>query len=530
MSLALVGLIMFQFYWVSVAISTNRDQFNQSTYGALENIIEQLEKHETVSEVRKVMDKVDVIKNNVEIAFDSLGNARWKEEQKIRFTKLYGSPAITEDGYIYEVEEEATISKTGIARKNKLPVFSADKINLEVDKTLVQDLDTFRWLQNSTSVQIENLARKSDMVAFIIREIMLDNKKRDVKARISNELLDSLIAEAMVAKGIKTPYYYAVSRQDLGEKIQFTNAAAQLPEVLRSEFKMHLFPADIFRSPYMLHLYFPKKNIFLIKKIWLLLSTSIVFTLLIIFCFVFAVKVIFKQRQLSEITNDFISNMTHELKTPVATISLACEALLDPDMRKLPSVQRYLYAIKDENTRLSNQIERVLQIARLDRKDFKLKPSLVDLNQIIRTAVKNIALQVDDRGGHITLSLQANRSIIEADEVHLTNIIHNLLDNANKYSPTKPEISISLSHMAQGVKIVVFDKGQGISKESLAKIFDKFYRVPTGNVHNVKGFGLGLSYVKTTVEAHHGKISVKSEQGKGSSFTVMLPYKFQHQY
>jgi two-component system phosphate regulon sensor histidine kinase PhoR len=220
--------------------------------------------------------------------------------------------------------------------------------------------------------------------------------------------------------------------------------------------------------------------------------------------------------------------MTHEFKTPISTISLACEVLRDPDMRQLPNqVDRYIGIIGEENKRLANQVEKVLQIATLDRGKFKLHISEVDIHKVITKAIKNIAIQIESRGGVLAASLDAQSPVIQVDEVHLTNIVFNLLDNANKYSPDKPEISISTENTSKGILIKISDKGQGISKENLAKIFDKFYRVPTGNVHNVKGFGLGLSYVKTIITAHHGDVSVKSEPNKGSTFTLFLPYVYE---
>ncbi|MBT33341.1 MAG: hypothetical protein CMO01_27075 [Thalassobius sp.] len=259
---------------------------------------------------------------------------------------------------------------------------------------------------------------------------------------------------------------------------------------------------------------------------WLLLASSVVFISLIIYGFAFAIYTILKQKKISEITNDFISNMTHELKTPISTVSLACEALMDPDIRALPNQStRYLGIIKEENERLSTQVEKVLQIARLDRGDFKLNIEKINLHEAIQQAIKNIHLQIETRDGEIITNLNAKQPVIEADQVHLINIINNLLDNANKYSFEKPTITINTKDIEGGIQLTIRDKGQGIAKEMLNKIFDKFYRVPTGNLHDVKGFGLGLSYVKTMVNAHGGEISVKSELKKGSSFTIILPHK-----
>jgi two-component system phosphate regulon sensor histidine kinase PhoR len=218
--------------------------------------------------------------------------------------------------------------------------------------------------------------------------------------------------------------------------------------------------------------------------------------------------------------------MTHEFKTPISTISLACEVLQDEGVSKNPNqMNRYLHIIRDENKRLGLQVEKVLQAAMLDRGEVKLKITQVDIHEVIDQVLQNIGVQIEKRAGNVELNLEAEQTQIEADEVHLTNIIHNLLDNANKYSPQAPEITICTRSLSDGVSIRITDKGIGMSKDALTRIFDRFYRIPTGNVHNVKGFGLGLSYVKTILQGHHGKIRVESQPNVGSTFELFLPYK-----
>ena len=223
---------------------------------------------------------------------------------------------------------------------------------------------------------------------------------------------------------------------------------------------------------------------------------------------------------------DFINNMTHEFKTPIATISLAADSITSPKvMSSSDKISRFAKIIKEENKRMNNQVEKVLQMARLDRQDFKIKVSPVDMHDVIRQAVGNTNLQIEKRNGQLKTHLEAERSEIEGDITHLSNIIHNLLDNANKYSPEEPDISIHTRNVKSGLEVIIKDKGMGMSKEARKHIFDKFYRVHTGNRHDVKGFGLGLSYVKAMVSAHHGSIEVLSELGKGSSFILTFPYK-----
>jgi len=232
-----------------------------------------------------------------------------------------------------------------------------------------------------------------------------------------------------------------------------------------------------------------------------------------------------KQKKLSQIKNDFISNMTHEFKTPISTISLASEMLSDASISQTPDKQhKYLKMIRDENKRLSVLVESILQTSILDKGEFKLKPSELDIHEIINIAINNTQLLIAQRQGSVHTFLKATNFKLMADKVHLTNIIFNLIDNAIKYTKQHPEIVVTTYNTAEGIMIEIKDNGIGISKENQRKIFDKFYRVPTGNVHNVKGFGLGLSYVLAVVLKHNGTISVDSDLGKGSIFKVHLPF------
>ncbi len=292
-----------------------------------------------------------------------------------------------------------------------------------------------------------------------------------------------------------------------------------------SNYDISLFNTDT-KSPGSLKIYFRNKTGYLWSKVWFSLMSSILFTSLIILCFAYVVWVIFKQKKVSEMKTDFINNMTHEFKTPIATISLATDSITsDKIIHHEEKIRRFAGIIKQENKRMLNQVEKVLQMATIDKEDFKLRLSQIDLHELISQAARNMSLKVDKRGGKLDTSLQAEKYIIEADQNHISNILHNLLDNAEKYSPEKPEIHISTKNTKNGIQITISDKGLGMSKDALKNIFDKFYRVHTGNRHDVKGFGLGLSYVKALVTAHKGTVNVKSDLGKGSSFILNLPYK-----
>jgi two-component system phosphate regulon sensor histidine kinase PhoR len=249
---------------------------------------------------------------------------------------------------------------------------------------------------------------------------------------------------------------------------------------------------------------------------------SSIVLLVVIFFFVYTLLVILRQRRLSEIQKDFINNMTHEFKTPISTIAISTQVLKDPGIIQFPErLLNYATIIENENHRLKQQVERVLQMARLEKEDLGLKKELVDFHDLIHEAVNNKSFQ--SAGSFIHLKLEAANSQVTVDKLHMVNVLYNLLDNAIKYNHRNPDVQISTINSNHMLHIIIADNGIGIHKDNLKKIFKRFYRVPTGNVHDVKGFGLGLSYVKKMVEAHEGKILVSSEPDHGSRFTILLP-------
>jgi len=354
---------------------------------------------------------------------------------------------------------------------------------------------------------------------------MFNNKNdRSVEESIDPSKLDSLIQSELINKGIHTEVEYGIY-SPLKNNLVLEKTGKYHKELMEKSISFNLFPSDLYRTPEYLLIYFPKKETYLFTQTWLMLSIAASLIVCIILAFIYTIRTIIKQKRLSEMKNDFINNMTHEFKTPISTISLACQALNDDDISKPENlVKNYLHVIDDENKRLGVMAEKILQTAVLEKGQIKLRKEPMDIHYVINEVIKNIHLQVDAKNGEIKTELNASSSIINADRVHITNVIYNLVDNANKYSPEKPQIIIATENNERGIYISIADNGIGISHTNLKKIFDKLYRVPTGNVHNVKGFGLGLSYVKTIVEMHNGNVDVESELKKGSKFTVYLPF------
>ena len=290
-------------------------------------------------------------------------------------------------------------------------------------------------------------------------------------------------------------------------------------------YEIDLFPDDLISPHAYLVMYFPDENKISMSTLTRNTVTSIILSLIIIAIFLSTLIIILRQKKLHEMKTDFVNNMTHELKTPIASISLASQMLKDPAIAKNEqSFSNISSIIEEESKRLGFQVERVLQMAALERGKTILKTKEICLNDIIRKVVKTFDLKLKAKDGAITCKYGAKDDLIEGDEVHITNIITNLLDNALKYTEIKPDLKITTANVKNGVEFTVSDNGIGISRENQKRIFEQFFRVHTGNIHNVKGFGIGLSYVKKIVDAHHGTIKIKSDLGRGTTFTVFLPF------
>lgn len=374
---------------------------------------------------------------------------------------------------------------------------------------------------------------------------ILDEQRRyhppDIAERIDPQMLSQFIEDELKSHGINLPHQYGVIQASdstfiiingnyvVGSVTEAEASHVDRPEsrsLFTSKYQVALYRNDIGSSPGWLKLHFPNKQGWLWYSILPTLLAAILFTALILICFSYTIHVILRQKKVSEMKTDFINNMTHEFKTPIATISLAADSIASPKVIHDESrINRFVGIIRQENKRMLQQVEKVLQIALIDKKDFQLKISDVDIHELIMQAVDHLSLQVHQREGNISMQLEASDPVIQGDQTHLSNVIHNLLDNANKYSTEAPDIAISTFSVNGGIQINVADKGIGMSKEDQKHIFDKFFRVHTGNLHDVKGFGLGLSYVKAITTAHQGSIEVKSELGKGSKFSIQLPYR-----
>ena len=391
------------------------------------------------------------------------------------------------------------------------------------------------------TLQIPKVVRANQEEIFYQRQKQLDPTVTDinqlisamlgntpfqqVSEKITEKQLDSLIKNEMLKRGINTNYVFGVYDATTGVSLyeQDSMTAAFNKQLITKGINIQFFVDDFMLKQPFISIFFPKKNGYIFRKMFLILSISLLLILTVIYAFYFTVNTIYKQKQLSEIKNDFINNMTHELKTPISTIQLACEALTDSDMNSPESQGTFIEMIKDENARLKGLVDTVLKTAILDKGQVKLNEEPINLLDVLNRVKDNFSLKISQLGGEIKIENDLPELIFEGDNQHMTNVFQNLIDNAIKYSSEIPKITISTLKTINNYIVTVTDNGIGISRENLDKIFEKLYRVPTGDLHNVKGFGLGLNYVKSIVELHGGNITVKSTKDKGSSFIITLP-------
>jgi two-component system phosphate regulon sensor histidine kinase PhoR len=344
--------------------------------------------------------------------------------------------------------------------------------------------------------------------------------------RVSQAALDKLLRTELANRNIQLDYDFWL-KSIRKNAVVFQKVASESNEILPSNtYKTTLFSNDVIRDPGMLYISFPNKNSLIFSNLSFTMASSAALLLVLISIFSYTLYAILKQKKISEMKTDFINNMTHEFKTPVSTIMIASEALRDPEIQQDKSrINKLAGIIFDENVRLGNHIERVLSIARLENKELKLENEEVDMNLLIAAVADSMSLQLQKKEAVLTLNLDAVNPIIKGDELHLSNVIFNLIDNANKYSLGAPQIRLSTRNSGKKLIIDIEDKGIGMTKEQSKRAFDQFYRVPTGNLHDVKGFGLGLNYVQDIIMQMGGSISVRSEKDKGTIFEIIIPYE-----
>lgn len=512
-SIATIGLIIVQSKWVKIAVEVKDEQFWQTAKLAMESIVSEVKKQETIVQVVDEITPYSSIESSSGASITRHLTTTNRSRDGIRQTR--------------QDQQRLTLSQLDTLKIPSLYNFSlADSLQLiRVDENL-WDIKTIQHQNRYPELNFNISIDKKFLNKTVFIESIIDKMIRfelPIEERIPQEKLDTIIIEQLLSYGLQTKIEYKLATES--DSTIYTSNGYQ--KKMKQAVTAQLFPNDFFSQKYFLTIHFPYYKTYVLSSLGPMTLTTIVLTLIIIFSFSFTLFVIFRQKKLSEITSDFVSNMTHELKTPISTISLAAQLLGDSSIPLESKRTEYLGGvISEESRRLGLQVEKVLQMAIFEKTNLKLKLKEVNFHQLLEKTLQSFDLRVSELNGTIDKIFDAENPMIIADEVHVTSVINNLLDNAIKYhkEDEPPHIQIHTQNKRNGLLFSVKDNGIGISKENQRRIFDQFYRVPTGNLHNVKGFGLGLCYVKKIIEEHEGSIRIESKPEQGSQFICYFPH------
>lgn len=534
MLLSIVGIIWVQIVWIRNAVDVQNDSFNNAVSISLSNAANTIESSRRMNFFNNFMltdplsfnDSSNDIsgylsfrsysaipgeKFNVQITNQTVtGNQDIGKVTTVNKTySNNGDTSIVSDSVTYIVAASDQSGKMKIVKRS-------EDVNKNSKAVYIRQNEFLDWLKKRSN-EFQNMS--GQMISEIYqweKTLELDNKE------IENSLRQSL-----AFSNINTPYEYAIIKDGIVQDGTFKRS--QKKDFLKSKYMVRLFPDNIIRQDLILSVIFPERANYVLGSMAWILGGSMIFSLFILATFALSLYFIIRQKKISEMKSDFINNMTHEFKTPIATISLAADTITNPKVIKdEASIRHFISMIKKENSRMNKKVETILQIASLDKKEIEFRFENVSLHSIIEHAFETIDIQVQQRNGKINLNIDAAEPVIYGDIEHLTNLVNNLLDNAIKYSPEAPEISVKTKNTDKGIILTVEDKGIGMTKAVQSKIFERFYRQSSGDVHDVKGFGLGLNYARAIIDAHKGNINVFSEPGKGSRFDIFLPFNWEN--
>ena len=504
MGISFLVLLYLQLMYMRSMAQMKREQFDESVNRALYRASRNLELNETLRYLEKDVNETE----RKAFKQDTIGAANGRPDGSLQRSHQFS--VVGNDGTIYSSFELKTITHKPATRPKGI-ILNNDKNAISEATRSMQEIMHNRYVYQRA------------LLDEVIYSILYTASEKPLKERINFKLLDQDLKAELMNNGINIPYHFIVSTYDGREVYRCPDYDDKGSEAL---YIQTLFRNDPQSSKGLVKVHFPDVNRYIYSSIKFMIP-SLIFTLVLLLTFLFTLYVVFRQKKLSEIKNDFINNMTHELKTPISSISLAAQMLNDSSVKKSETMLTHLGGvINTESRRLRFLVDKVLQMSMFDRQKAIYKKKEVDINDMVETIANTFHLRVDNTKGRIDLDIEAVESKAYVDEMHFQNVFFNLLDNAVKYG--KPDSPLYLliktwnpddDHIA----IMIQDNGLGIKKENLKKIFDKCYRVHTGNVHNVKGFGLGLAYVKQIVDIHDGEIKVESEFGKGTTFTIKLP-------
>ena len=503
MGLSFVILLGLQLTYIQEMANMKKEQFDESVTRALYQASRNLELNQTLKYLEKDVNETERRAFRV----DSMGTRSGEPDGTIQQSHQYSVTG--KDGTVYSSFELKTIA-TRPSQMPKAMILRSDKNSITEASKSLQEIVKSRYVYQKA------------LLDEVVYKILYQASEKPLKERINFRILDQDLKAELMNNGINIPYHFTVTTHDGREVYRCPDYTGDGVEYTYSQV---LFRNDPANKMGIVKIHFPDMSSYIYSSVRFMIP-SVVFTLVLLVTFIFTIVVIFRQKRYSEIKNDFINNMTHELKTPIASISLAAQMLNDKSVTKSQQMLGHLSGvINDETKRLRFLVEKVLQMSMFDKKKAVFKKKELDLNEMVENIAKSFTLRVEHTGGKIYTEIEAIDSAIFVDEMHFQNVIFNLMDNAVKYRKQDKPIDIYLRTWNDNdhLYLSVRDTGLGIKKENLKKIFDKFYRVHTGNVHDAKGFGLGLAYVHKVVDLHDGEIKVESEYGKGTTFTIKLP-------
>ena len=524
MSLALLGIILIQLYWISTTYENNDLQFQyhvNQTIGKVADKVKEKERYEFDKKLYEYREQTGKVpdKKDVKRIFYTEKDMRTNEE--IVYTNIIA----VENLNGFAVGNTFIDSASGSKKDYKNYVSSRKKEIFHSNKKRIADsgIDIHHSM-NKDNVADEVIVKQGDVTD--LDRIGMDYTYNDivstypVEDRIETERLQSLLNQELAVNKLPTNFQFAVFNNGLATSIKSDNFIFKD----NNTYSIPILTDIENHSKYQLYVSFPEKSRFLVSDLLPFILISLLCTVVIIAAYYSAIRQLITQRQIAEIKNDFINNMTHEFKTPIATINLALDAIKNPKIiDDKEKVLRYAQMIRDENKRMHAQIENILRISKLEKKELDIPKEKIELTEILEDAVDHVSLLIEDREGSLNTHFKATRDTVLINATHFTSVFVNILDNAIKYSPNAPVIDIYTENVKDFIVIKIKDQGSGMSKVATKKIFDKFYREHTGDLHNVKGHGLGLAYVKQIVDDHNAQVFVESEKGKGSTFIVKIP-------
>lgn len=511
MTVALTGLLGIQIYWISNAIAVEELRFDSNVYSALQSAVKNINKRETAYVIiKKFTDHGEDVIFLSSDSGKSQSSLIWNTKRKEVISRYIN---VTDDSLL-EIKIEYEDGSSDDSAKSIVEFITEG-----------EDSGHRRRIVHYVTPHIDTvILERSKLVEEVVDELITFREETFITERLDKTELSLILNDEFSNRGITADYNFGITNN----KNEFTvvDSSRDHESLLLSPYKVQLYPEELLHSGLYLMVSFPDKVSYIVNSISSVLGISIILIMVIIGLYYKTVKMLFYQKKVVEIKNDLTNNITHEFKTPISTISLACEALNEPKLSPdSGSVSRYTGMIKEENDRLTELVENLLNTAALEKGEFELEKEKTDIHEILSEVIKAHQVRLEQTHGQINFDFSASNSIAEIDPFHITNVFNNLIDNAVKYTKEEPLVNITTSDYNNGIEISIEDQGIGISKQNLKKIFDTFYRVPTGNLHDVKGNGIGLSYVKKMVEAHNGSIEVNSQLNKGSTFKIKLPHE-----